>query len=294
MQSRSHFRLLSGLLLATVLALPAMAAVPPGNGAPTYDIMYYSSCCLDNPPPPIVPTQNIWHAFFTAPGTPAVAPGVTLTKSTDLTTLGSYDMLYIAQSDIDGLSGTNMTAIRNWVNSGGTLVINNHNGSTPGVSAFGSFIGPAYAFTAINDPSGNTIVVTDPTNPLVTTPNVLTATDLSGWGSSVHGAFGSLGSAWGCAADSTNGTTSAPVLCHAVLGGGNIVLTGFDPECSCHDNHLSIPPGTNSGSELWENFVLLGPPAGPVPTLSEWAMGLLVSLLMLVGLVSQRRYTSQS
>ena len=292
MQSRSCSRLLSGLLLATVLALPAMAAVPPGNGASTYDIMFYSGCCLDSPAPPIVATENIWHAFFTAPGTPAVAPGVTMDVTTDLSTLNNYDMLYIAQSDIDALSGANMTAIRNWANSGGTLVINNHDGSTPGVSAFGSFVGPAYAFTAVNDPSGDTIVVTDPTNPLLTTPNVLTATDLSGWGSSVHGAFASLGSAYSCAADSSNGTTSAPVLCRATLGVGNIVLTGFDPECSCHDDHLT--GGTNSGSEMWENFVLLGPgqAVGPVPTLSEWAMGLLVGLLMLVGLVSQRRYTS--
>lgn len=291
MKTGSYTALLSGLLLTTVLALPAAAAVPPGNGAATYDIMHHSSCCYTGDP--ILATESLWHAFFEAPGTPAIAPGVTLTETTDLTTLSSYDMLYIAQASIDVLSGADMTTILSWVNAGGTLVINNHDGSTPGASAFGSFVGAAYAFTAVNDPDGDNMVVTDAANTLLTTPNVLDDVDLSGWGSSVHGAFGSLGAAYTCAVNSDNGTTSAPVLCNAASGLGVIILTGFDPECGdfCHDDHLT--GGTSSGSELWENFILAGAPAavtiGPVPTLSTWALGLLVSLLMLGGVVSQRR-----
>lgn len=290
MKIKSYSALFSGLLLAA-LAFPAAAAVPPGNGAATYDIMQHSSCCYTGDP--ILATESLWHAFFEAPGTPAIAPGVSLTETTDLTTLTSYDMLYIAQASIDALSGADMTTILNWVNAGGTLVINNHEGSTPGASAFGSFVGAAYAFTAVGQPDGNNMVVTDATNTLVTTPNVLDTVDLSGWGSSVHGAFGSLGAAYTCAVNSDDGTTSAPVLCNAASGLGVIILTGFDPECGsgCHDDHLDVPPGTNSGSELWENFILAGAPAtiGPVPTLSTWTLGLLVGVLMLGGVVSLRR-----
>lgn len=285
MQTRSYTALLSGLLLAAVLAFPAVAAVPPGNGAASYDIMHHSSCCYTGDP--ILATESLWHAFFEAPGTPATAPGVTLTETTDLTTLNSYDMLYISQDSIDALSGADMTTILNWTNAGGTLVINNHEGSTPGASAFGSFVGAAYAFTAVSEGDGDTIVVTDAANPLLTTPNALDATDLSGWGSSVHGGFGGLGAAYSCMAE--NG--GVPVLCNAVSGAGVIVLTGFDPECGdgCHDDHLT--GGTSSGSEMWENFILAGAPVppGPVPTMSQWAMGLLVALLMLGGLVSLRR-----
>ncbi|TAL05675.1 MAG: IPTL-CTERM sorting domain-containing protein [Porticoccaceae bacterium] len=285
MQTRSYYSLLSGLLLTAALAFPAAAAVPPGNGAATYNIMRHSSCCYTGDP--ILATEDLWHAFFEAPATTAISPGVTLTDTTDLTTLNSFDMLYISQASIDALSGADMTTILNWTNAGGILVINDHEGSTPGPSAFGSFVGAAYAFTAIDQGDGDTIVVTDASNPLLTTPNVLDATDLSGWGSSVHGAFGSLGSAYSCMAE--NG--GVPVLCSATSGAGRIILTGFDPECGdgCHDDHLR--GGTNSGSELWENFVLATPPApaGPVPTLSQWAMGLLVAMLTLGGAISLRR-----
>jgi hypothetical protein len=123
-------------------------------------------------------------------------------------------------------------------------------------------------FTSTSDPAGDNIVVTNAANRLLTTPNVLTAPDLSNWGSSVHGAFSSVGSAYSCAANSTNGTTSLPVLCYARYGSGAIILTGFDPECGsgCHDDHLT--GGTKSGSELWENLIVLAfpsPPAPPMP-----------------------------
>lgn len=288
MQTRSYCSVLSGLLLTAALAFPAAAALPPGNGAATYDIMHHSSCCYTGDP--ILATESLWHAFFEAPATTAISPGVTLTETTDLTTLNSFDMLYISQASIDVLSGADMTTILNWTNAGGTLVINNHSGSGPGASAFGSFVGAAYAFTASDAGDGDTIVVTDASNPLLTTPNVLDSTDLSGWGSSVHGAFGSLGTAYSCMAE--NG--GVPVLCSATSGTGSIILTGFDPECGdgCHDDHLT--GGTNSGSEMWENFVVFagfaGPvPVGPIPTLSQWAMGLLVAMLTLGGAISLRR-----
>lgn len=288
MKTASYTALLSGLLLTTVLALPVAAAVPPGNGAGSYDIMMHSAG--DWSSEPVLATEAPWHAFFEAPATPATAPGVTYTDTTDLTTLNSYDMLYITQSSIDALSGADMTTILNWITAGGTLMLHTDDTSP---SEFGTFAGPAYAFTSVADPDGNTIVVTDAAHPLLTTPNVLDATDLSDWGSSVHGALSSTGAAYSCAANDTNGVTSLPVLCSATYGAGSIILNGFDPECGCHDDHLDVPPGTNSGSEMWENLLLFGGYAGsvptPVPTLSTWALGLLVGLLMLGGVVRQRR-----
>lgn len=286
MQLKSYSALFSGLLLAA-LAFPAVAAVPPGNGAGSYDIMMHSAG--DWSSEPVLATENPWHAFFEAPATPATAPGVTYTDTTDLTTLNSYDMLYITQGNIDALSGADMTTILNWINAGGTLMLHTDDASP---SEFGTFAGPAYAFTSAADPDGNTIVVTDAAHPLLTTPNVLDAADLSGWGSSVHGALSSTGAAYSCAANDTDGVTSLPVLCSATYGAGSIILNGFDPECGCHDDHLT--GGTNSGSEMWENLLLFGGyagpvPAGPIPTLSTWTLGLLVGLLMLGGVVSLRR-----
>ncbi|MFZ5652805.1 MAG: IPTL-CTERM sorting domain-containing protein [Pseudomonadota bacterium] len=290
MKFASCLRPLGGLFFAALLPLMATAALPPGNGAATYDIMQHSSCCYTGDP--IAATESLWHAFFEAPATPAVAPGVTLTETTALGSLGSFDMLYIAQDQLDALSGADMTTILNWVNAGGTLVINNHNGAV-GASAFGTFAGPGYVFTGISDVDGNDIVVTDASHPLLTTPNVLDATDLSNWGSSVHGAFSGLGPAYSCAADDTNGVTSVTVLCSATYGAGGIILTGFDPECGsgCHDDHLT--GGTNSGSEMWENFVLFvaGGFAGPtaIPTLSPWALAVLAGLIGILAVAGLRR-----
>jgi hypothetical protein len=278
------------LLFAALLPLTAKAALPPGNGAATYDIMLHSSCCYTGDP--IAADQSLWHAFFEAPATPAISPGVTLTETTDLGLLGSFDMLYIEQVQLDALSGADMTTILNWVNAGGTLVINNHDGAV-GASAFGAFAGPSYVFTSISEVDGDNIVVTDASHTLVTTPNVLDATDLSGWGSSVHGAFSGLGGAYSCAASDTDGLTSVPVLCSATFGAGGIILTGFDPECGsgCHDDHLT--GGTNSGSEMWENFVLFvaGGIGGPtaIPTLSPWALAVLAGLIGILAITGLRR-----
>lgn len=290
MKFASCLRTLSGLLFVTLLPLMATAALPPGNGAVTYDIMLHSSCCYTGDP--IAADQSLWHAFFEAPATTAVAPGVTLTETTALGSLGSFDMLYIEQVQLDALSGADMTTILNWVNAGGTLVINNHNGGG-GPSAFGTFAGPGYVFTSIDSVDGDNIVVTDASHPLLTTPNVLDATDLSNWGSSVHGAFSGLGPAYSCAADDTDGVTSVTVLCSATFGVGGIILTGFDPECGdgCHDNHLT--GGTSSGSEMWENFVLFvaGGIGGPtaIPALSPWALAVLAGLIGIVAVVGLRR-----
>ena len=290
MKLASRLLTLGGLLAIATLPLMATAALPPGNGAATYDIMLHSSCCYTGDP--IAADQSLWHAFFEAPTTTAVAPGVTLTETTALGTLGSFDMLYIEQVQLDALSGADMTTILNWVSAGGTLVINDHDGGT-GASAFGTFAGPSYVFTGIDSVNGDNIVVTDASHPLLTTPNVLDATDLSNWGSSVHGAFSGLGSAYSCAADDTDGVTSVPVLCSASLGSGGIILTGFDPECGdgCHDDHLT--GGTSSGSEMWENFVLFvaGGAAGPVvvPTLSPWALAVLAGLIGILAVAGLRR-----
>ncbi len=258
LQALRRLVIAGGLTLCAALASVAQAAVPPGNGAPTYDIMLHSSCCYSGDP--IAANQSLWHAFFETPATPAVAPGVTLTETTDLTQLNNFDMLYIAQSNIDALSAGDMTIIANWVNAGGTLVINNHDGGGMGdaiplfASTFGAFLGTSYMFTSDPAPSGDNMVVTNAANRLVTTPNILDATDLSNWGSSVHGAFSFTGSAYQCAVNSV-GQGSLPVLCYALYGAGGIILTGFDPECGagCHDDHLT--GGTKSGSEMWENFV---------------------------------------
>lgn len=287
MQTRSYCSLLSGLLLTATLAFPAAAALPPGNGAASYDIMMHSAG--DWSSEPVAADQNPWHAFFELPGTPAIAPGVTYADTTDLSTLNNYDMLYITQSSIDALSGADMATILAWISAGGTLMLHADDASP---SEFGTFAGAAYAFTSASDPDGNTIVVTDATHPLLTTPNVLDAADLSDWGSSVHGALSSTGAAYTCAANDTDGVISLPVLCSATYGAGSIILNSFDPECGCHDDHLTA--GTNSGSEMWENLLLFagfaGPvPVGPIPTLSQWAMGLLVAMLTLGGAISLRR-----
>lgn len=293
MKLTSRLLTLGGLLLVATLPLMAKAALPPGNGPATYDIMLHSSCCYTGDP--IAADQSLWHAFFEAPATTAVAPGVTLTETTDLGTLGSFDMLYIEGVQVDALSGADMTTILNWVNAGGTLIINNHDGAS-GASAFGTFAGPGYVFTTIDSVDGDNIVVTDASHPLLTTPNVLDATDLSNWGSSVHGAFSGLGSAYSCAANDTDGVTSVTVLCSATFGAGGIILTGFDPECGdgCHDDHLT--GGTSSGSEMWENFVLFvaGGVAGPtaIPTLSPWALAVLAGLIGILAMAGLRRRAS--
>ncbi len=285
MQLQQNIKPFSAWVIALLFTGLAQAALPPGNGATTYDIMLHSSCCYSSGP--IAATENLWHAFFEAPSTPAVAPGVTLTETTALGTLGSFDMLYIEQVEIDALSAGDMTTILNWVDAGGTLVINNHDDAT-GASTFGIFAGPGYAFSGISNVDGNDIVVTDASHPLLTTPNALDATDLSDWGSSVHGAFGGLGSSYSCAANDTNGVSSVPVLCSAAYGVGGIILTGFDPDCDCHDDHLDS--GTNSGSEMWENFVQFrAVAAGPAPTLSPWALALLTATIGLLGLIGLRR-----
>ncbi len=263
LQALRRLLIAGGLVFSAALATTAQAATPPGNGPPTYDIMRHSSCCYTGDP--ILATESLWHAFFEAPATPAIAPGVTLADTTDLTLLSGFDMLYIAQSAIDVLSAADMALIRDWAAAGGVLVINDHTNGSSGVSEFGAFLGSTYAFTSTSSPSGDTIVVTDATHRLVTTPNILDAVDLSGWGSSVHGAFSFVAAAYSCAANSTDGTTSLPVLCSTPFGSGAVIITGFDPECGsgCHDDHLTS--GTKSGSELWENFVLfVGAAAPPV------------------------------
>ena len=224
---------------------PSGYAVRP---APTtINIMQHSS--NDFSAAPIAADQAQWHAFFAAPATPTV----TLTETTDLSLLNSFHLLYISKFSIDSLSAADMAVVRDWTTAGGTLVVNDADGS--GASAFGAFLGANYAFSSVAAPNGDSIVVTNAGHRVLTAPNVLDAVALSNWGSSVHAAFDSVGSAYTCVADDTDGTTSLPVLCATPYGLGAVIITGFDPECSCHDDHLT--GGTNSGSELFENFVLL-------------------------------------
>ena len=155
---------------------------------------------------------------------------------------------------LDVLNVADMTTIRDWANAGGNLIINDPDSGT-GVSAFGTFLGAQYAFTSVAEPDGDTTIVTDATHRLLTTPNVLDNTALSNWGSSSHGAFNPVGSAYSCIADDTDGMVSEPVLCATPYGNGAIILTGLDPECDCHDDHLAA--GTNAGSETFENYFML-------------------------------------
>lgn len=263
MESKALITLFAGSLLA----LSACGGGNNNNASPaqntsgfavrtapaTINIMQHSSCCYSSDP--FLATESLWHAFFEAPATPTAA----VTETTDLTTLNNFHMLYIDQAMLDALSPDDMAMVRDWTNAGGILAINEHN-SGSGASAFGAFLGASYAFTSIAESDGDTIVVTNATHRLMLEPNrfdgTVAANSLSNWGSSVHGAFSAVGSAYTCLANNDDGVNPAvPVLCAAPYGQGAIILTGFDPECGsgCHDDHLT--GGTASGSELWENFL---------------------------------------
>lgn len=248
-------KILKILLASSMLALvgcPSSDDDPAGDGyvrrsAPaTIDIMMHSAD--DFTANPIAAGQNEYHAFFEVP----VIQAITVTETTDLSLLGNYHMLYIAQSEIDVLITADMTIIRDWTNAGGILMLNS---TYNGVSAFGAFLGTRYEFTGVTEPDGDTLIVTDASHRLLTYPNVLIKADLDNWGNTTHGAFSSVGSAYSCIADDTDGVTPLPTLCATPYGSGAIIITGIDPECDCHDDHLVA--GTYSGSEMWENMVML-------------------------------------
>jgi hypothetical protein len=274
-----NVRIQNGLaLLGLLLAFPLFAAVPPNNGPGTYDILVHSSCCYQSDG--VFADDEVYHSFFEAPETPAVSPGVTVLLSTDFASLVNYDMFYIAQIEADDLSGPEMTSIMNWTAAGGILVINNHTGSSPGFSEFGAAFGSNYEFTGVTPASYENMEVTDPLASILNFPNALDNTTLSGWGSSVHGAFG----------------YRTPVLCTAGFGAGSIILVGFDPECGngCHDDHVNNPDSTASGGEMWENFVLYAGPyvATPVPASSNISLAILGLMLGLMALVNIQRRTA--
>lgn len=273
-------------LIAFMMAAPLYAAKPPFNGPPTFDMMLYSGG--DWSGEPFAADEDPWHAFFENPVMTASSPGFVYADIQDISQLSSFDMLYILQGDIDGLSPADMATVRSWMANGGSVVIG---GTDEGVSAFGAFLGANYAFTGVDDPDGDNISVTNASHPLNSFPNVLGDIDLSDWGSSVHGALEDLGGAYTCISEDTDGDTTLPVMCASTFGTGTIVLMGFDPECGCHDNHLE--DGDEAGSEQLENLVWYAINGAreqvPVPTLSSWALMVTALLIGLLGVGAMRR-----
>lgn len=270
------------LLASISLTFNVLADTPPGNGPGTYDVLHHSSCCLQGESP-IAADVDLWHAHFEAPGTIGSSPGITFESTTDLSGLSNYDMLYIATDQADGLSGGDWTAIRSWVSGGGVLAINNHEGNDGGFSEFGESFGPGYEFTAINDSEDELMTVLDPDAPILNFPNVLRDYELENWGSSTHGAFESVGSAYSCSVESEDGDIT---LCTASYGSGVIILTAFDPECGngCHDDHVNSPGSQGYGSEMWENFMMATGPAAATPVPSASREGLLIMIVLMLGL----------
>ena len=217
------------------------------NLSPELNFMMYSACCFDGQP--VASDSPTFHALFEEPGTPTL----TLDETQDLSLINNYDVMYVLQDDIDTFSDVNMATVRNWVAEGGILVILPDGPS--GDSTFGSFLGATYSFTSIGELDGDTVVVTDPNHKILNFPNILDAADLSNWGSSTHGAFEAVGSAYNCVANDTDGANEVISLCAASYQAGQIILSAFDPECDCHDDHLD--GGTNSAAELLENYIMI-------------------------------------
>lgn len=270
------------LLALAVFSTSALAAVPPGNGPGTYDVLHHSSCCLQGESP-IAADVDLWHAHFEGPGTIGTSPGITFLDTTDLTNLADFDMLYIATDQADNLGSGDWASIRSWVSGGGVLAINNHEGSDGGFSEFGASFGASYEFTAVGASESDLMTVIDPNDPIINSPNVLRDYELENWGSSTHGAFESVGPAYNCSVESEDGDIA---LCTAAYGNGVIILTAFDPECGdgCHDDHVNNPGSQGYGSEMWENFMMARGQGAATSVPATSREGLLLMIVLMLGL----------
>ena len=159
--------------------------------------------------------------------------------------LDDFDVLIIPyQHDYDWLDDNMIDAIVEWVWNGGTLLIHPINNDGEGVDPILDAFGSKYSVNR-NSEGGDTVTIIAASNPLVTTPNKLSAAGLSNWGSSYHSVVVSAGSAWKWALSSPDGLIAG---CTS-YGEGAIVVQGLDPESHHSSGNLTF--------EMLENEVTI-------------------------------------
>jgi len=246
-----RFSILMAMVLVVslvALALPTVSLAAPSGGV--YDIA-------------VLEVGNVARWTVDDFNQLDVAPGIesytwTTISTSELTGpgLAPYDVLIIPMHhDYSWLYSAEKSAIVAWVNSGKLLIEHHYsNGNAlinePLMAAFG----PNYRVDwtgekGVEGEVSDSVVIIDPTNPLVTTPNTLNAAELSNWHLTVHNSINrtTAGSALRWAIDSAGGDHW---LGYAHSQSGAIVVCGGDP------GYHSGPINIEAASKLIENEIV--------------------------------------
>ncbi|MEG1255338.1 DUF3794 domain-containing protein [Clostridium sp.] len=106
--------------------------------------------------------------------------------------------------------------IARWINCGGTIISQSTNNAT---NPYGYL---PLSVNNLNTNDTNTVIITDPTSPLM---NNLTNATMSGWNNSIHAVFGPIDPAFKTI---TTNPAAQPATILAQYGNGNIIVTGHD------------------------------------------------------------------